>query len=405
MNINAIAEQLRMRAKVLHDIPMDDLIVFFDVVGAEWQRDEALQKQMPYVRSLASFLRRERVVPMLNEALRGDYHILDRFIGGRHAQPRGLAVHWLAGNAVLLGFYSLVLALLTKNVSIVKPSSRAYADFETLLARLREARAGAFSGGAMLDFVAVVHADRTEKETHTALSRVADARIAWGGSEAIEVIAGLPKAAHCEDIVFGPKYSFGIVDRASMARAKEIATKIALDVCTFDQFACSSPHTIFVEESGEAAAEAFAVFLGEALDFVGKKFIPKETGSVKKRLDILTRRATSAMRGDIVSASADTEWTVITSREPGFAPACGSRVLTVKPVPDLRDIIQYIDRGKQTLGMAVTQETEAKLLDELTRHGVDRCVPFGAMTLFDIPWDGMFAPDRLVRWVSVRQYI
>lgn len=401
MTIDAEAQKLKNLLPDLHAIPMDALIEFFDALAAHWCQDTAILARVGYVRPLAEFIRKDRLAPMLREALRGDYHVLDRVISGVHCQPRGLAVHWLAGNAALLGCYSLFQALLTKNVSLVKPSSRAHEDFEFLLDSMRSVQTPALTGEQVRSFVSVILADRTDREAHMALSRHADVRIAWGGEEAITAITELPKPVHCEDIIFGPKYSFGVVDAASMRDYEGIAKRIALDVCTFDQFACSSPHTIFVEEGSEVSLEQFAHSLADALAFVGKKFIKKEPPSAKKQMDILTMRAKYAMVGQII-ASSDTEWTVIMTDEPGLSPACGSRVVFVKSVPRLEDVAPFVSRRVQTLGMAVTSETRDRLIDPLTLHGIDRCVPFGTMTFFDSPWDGIYVVDRLVRWVNVK---
>ena len=35
-----------------------------------------------------------------------------------HAQPRGISCHWIAGNVDILGIFSVIQALITKNVSI-----------------------------------------------------------------------------------------------------------------------------------------------------------------------------------------------------------------------------------------------------------------------------------------------
>lgn len=399
--INTEAQRLKNLLPELHAIPVDALIEFFDALSAYWLEHPAIHSRIGYVRPLAEFIRKDRVIPMLTEAFRGDYHVLDRTVNGLYCQPRGLVVHWLAGNAALLGCYSLVQAFLTKNVSLVKPSSRAHEDFEFLLNSMRQVKTPSVSGEQMRSFVSVILVDRTEQQKHAALSLAADVRIAWGGEEAVQAITSLPKSVHCEDIIFGPKYSFGIVDVASMHEYESIAKKIALDVCTFDQFACSSPHTIFVEEGSDVTLRQFAQSLADALAFVGKKFIQKEAPGTKKQMDILTMRAKYAMIGDVI-ASDDTEWTVVITDEAGFSPACGSRVLWVKSVPRLDDVVPFVNRRVQTLGMAVTTATRDRLLDRLTLYGIDRCVPFGTMTLFDSPWDGMFVMDRLVRWVNVK---
>ena len=52
-----------------------------------------------------------------------------------------------------------------------------------------------------------------------------------------------------------------------------------------------------------------------------------------------------------------------------------------------------------TAGLAVDDRRHA-LADALTARGVERCPAIGAMRIYDVPWDGLFAMDRLVRWVS-----
>ena len=45
------------------------------------------------------------------------------------------------------------------------------------------------------------------------MSLAADARVVWGAREAIGAITALPRHEHCIDVVFGPKYSIGLIDR------------------------------------------------------------------------------------------------------------------------------------------------------------------------------------------------
>jgi len=42
----------------------------------------------------------------------------------------------------------------------------------------------------------------------------------------------------------------------------------------------------------------------------------------------------------------------------------------------------------------------AQLAEALARKGVSRLVRFGLMNVYDQPWDGLFACDRFVRWLS-----
>ncbi len=345
---------------------------------------------------------------MVNFALRGDYNILDRFIDLKqpkylyHCKPRGLAVHWLAGNVPLLGLYSLFQTLLTKNVSLVKASKRAYKEFLILVDSLNQVNTEKIKGSELLKTIAIVLIGRDEKETQKTISEAADIRIAWGGHDAIKAITGLPKTIFCEDIVFGPKYSYGVIDKFALPNYKSLTQRIAFDICTFDQYACSSPHTLFIEETDEIKAETVAAELAKNLAFVSSKMIPKEDNNPQKKMDILSLRAKYSMVGKIF-ASVDTDWTVICSTEEGLADACFSRVIHVKPISDLLQLKELNTHKMQTLGAAIDAPNREEIIAEITTFGVNRCPKFGDMTLYESPWDGFFALDRMVRWVSLHK--
>lgn len=406
-DMNNLISEVNSGQIYLRRIAIDDLLGYFDKLSKFWLTNKHMLSEQPYIKALAQFVSRNNLSKVLNVALRGNINVLDSFenlpvassSAYYHCQPRGLVVHWLAGNASLLGFYSLFQAMLTKNVSIVKPSSGAYEDFLGILVTLNQVSTPKIKGGDLLKTVIVVQVDRKNIAWQTELSKNADVRIVWGGKEAVEAIGSLPKKIYAEDIVLGPKYSLGIIDKKSLAEHKKIAAKLALDIATFDQYACSSPHTIFVEKGGKTTPEKFAAELAASLAYVGAKLIRKNPPDARKNLDIVTLRAKYGMIGNIWS-SLDTEWTVILSTEKGLGPACASRVIFVKPVDSVLEVANWIDRGKQTMGSALQSVTKKDILKQLTSKGIDRCVPYGRMTFFESPWDGMFIIDRLVRWVS-----
>src|SRR3989344_990466 len=406
-DVKGFISEIRSGQLILNKYKINDLLDYFQKLSRFWLTDNKILARQPHIKALAQFISRDNFEEILSTALRGNLKVLDSFenlpIGSSrlhyHCQPRGLVVHWLAGNAPLLGFYSLFQAMVTKNASIIKPSSRAYQDFIDILATMKKVNTVKVRGEDLLKSVAVVLVDRNDVVWQAELSKGADIRVAWGGKEAIESIISLPKKVHAEDIVLGPKYSFGIIDKESLIDYKKIVAKLSLDIATFDQYACSSPHTIFIEKGGNITPKEFAKELATSLEYVGKKLIKKGTVDPRKNLDILTLRAKYSMIGNIWSSS-DTEWTVILSEEKGLGPACASRVIFIKPVRSLKEITAFMDRGKQTIGTALKGPDRTSLLKEITMNGIDRCVPYGRMTFFESPLDGMFITDRLVRWVS-----
>ena len=76
---------------------------------------------------LPLWLRRANLQTLLRRSLRGKPEALDRFVRldekdsiAVRAQPRGLAVHWVAGNVPVLGMLSVVQSMLCKNANLGK---------------------------------------------------------------------------------------------------------------------------------------------------------------------------------------------------------------------------------------------------------------------------------------------
>ncbi|MFH1285811.1 MAG: acyl-CoA reductase [Candidatus Micrarchaeota archaeon] len=400
-----IFSRLNATREFIHAIPESELIAYFNELGKFYSTDKSAQAiGGAYLKSLADFMKRENLERMLSIALRNPC-ALDEFVDLGdpkllfHAQPRGIVVHWIAGNVPLLGFYSLLQALLTKNPCVIKASSRTSTQFVKLLESFARVSTSKVKGSELSKCIEVVVLER-ESALQEALSLNADARIAWGGKEAITSITSLKKQTHCEDIVFGPKYSYAVVDSASLKKnASSIAQRLAFDVSTFDQYACSSPHTVFVEANSSPSPLEFAKLLAEKLELISRAALPKSEAEPAKVTDILNIRAEYEFKGKVFG-SKDTTWTVLYSEEEGLAEACFSRVIFVRPLKKLEAISKFNDRRKQTVGLAVEKKRRLALADNASLRGVDRFPRLGEMTPFESPWDGMFAVDRLVRWVS-----
>ncbi len=322
------------------------------------------------------------------------------------AQPRGVVVHWVAGNVPVLGLLSLVQSMLCKNANVVKVSRRRPGSLPHLLAALADvaytnAQGETFNGRILTDTMAVVYADRQDQPAARELSRLADVRVAWGGREAVEAIINLPRRYGTEDIVFGPKLSFAIVAAERLAdqdTARRTAAAIAADACAFDQQGCNSPHTVFVERGGAIAPADFARVLGEAMDAESRRAPPEEVDPAAA-MNVFAVRTEYAMRGEAYH-SRDIQWAVVYSDDDkGLAEPCYLRTLFVRPVDDVFEVAAFCSSQTQTAGLAVDDRRHA-LADALTARGVERCPAVGAMRIYDVPWDGLFPMDRVVRWVS-----
>ena len=414
--LEAVVAALRASQQRLRAMAFDDLLGLCDAAARSWTQSE--HPLADFIRGnhlgfLPLWLRRANLQMLAQRSLRGRPEALDRFLPLEEkdpvlvrAQPRGVVVHWVAGNVPVLGLLSLVQAMLCKNANLVKVSHNRPGILPYLLAALSEvsytnARGEQFSGRELTDTMAVVYADRRDRAAAEELSRLADVRVAWGGREAVEAVVNLPRRYDTEDIVFGPKVSLAIVAAerlADQAAARRTAAAIAADACAFDQQGCNSPHTVFVERGGAVSPAEFARVLGEAMEAQCRRDSLEEVdpaGAMK----VLAVRTEYAMRGE-AHHSRDIQWAVLYSDEDkGLAEPCCLRTLFVRPVGDVFEVAAFCSSQTQTAGLAVDDRRRA-LADALTARGVQRCPTVGAMRIYDAPWDGLFAMDRLVRWVS-----
>jgi len=383
LDLDLTIKELRSRLDYMHDLEIDDLIDFFDKLASRFE-----------VKNIKDFFSKTNLKQRLKIALHGNYYALDKWVDLQdpellfHAQPRGLTVHWLAGNVPVLGLFSIFFALITKNVCLVKASLIGSEELAGYLNKIKDVETEKIKGRDLAKSIKAILINNDDKEMHQALSLAADVRIAWGGREAIKAITGLEKNIFSQDIIFGPKYSYALVDNWS----EKTARKLAVDVSVFDQYACSSPHTVFVKED----ALGFAKELAKQLQTVNRIMIPKGKIDPAKAAEIVSLRAEYEIKAQVFSSSS-TDWTVVYSQGPGLAKGCFSRVIFVKPIKDILEIKEYNDRQKQSLGISLENKNQ---LDSITRFGIDRCPDLGRMTFYESPWDGMFVFDRLVRWVT-----
>ncbi len=413
-NPDRLISELRAAQERLRAASVDDLIGLCDAAGREWTQPGNEVARMVgnfAIGFLPLWLRRGNLEPLVAQALRGDLGAADGFVPQapaslrkHRAQPRGLLVHWVAGNVPLLGMISVIQGLLTKNSNLVKVARQNAGILPYFLAafgkiRYRRPDGNEISGTLLTDAVRAIYAEHDDA-AGAALSALADVRVAWGGREAVEAIMNLPRRFGTEDIVFGPKTSFVVVGAEKLsgkAEARKAAMLVARDAVALGQRGCNSPHTIFVERGGTLTPGAFAAVLSEELGRAARQ-APSDVAP-QEAFQILSWRAEYDMRGQ-AWYSDGVRWSVFYSDEDrGLATPCYGRTLFVRPVDSIFDVAALCSVNTQTAGLAVG-DRRLQLAESLTARGIERCPEVGQMSLYEAPWDGMYPMDRMVRWVS-----
>ena len=401
----------------LDSYTVDELIGFMSEVSKLWLSDAGLSRFKHLGLSfLSNWLSSANLRSMADQALLGSRASLDEFCVDRFqtyrsmkSVPRGLVVHWLAGNVPLLGMLGLAQSIVTKNANILKAPGTNTGVLPLILNHIAKTDIKLGSGRTVYgrdicDSIAVIYYPRSDMASAVELSKLADLRLAWGGQEAIESVLQLPKAHTTEDVVFGPKLSYMAVGKESVGResnVRKLIKRVATDCSVFDQYACASPHTIFVERGGDLSPKEFAEILASEMERASIR-LPKEQTDAGTAGNITSARMLYEFTADLW-ASKDTTWTVLFDEHgaSGLVNPTYSRVITVRAIDDIMEAAEFAHNDIQTISLAMASERKIAFANRAALLGASRFPEIGRMTHFDSPWDGLMLMERLVRKVSL----
>lgn len=407
-----IIASLKVQQKWLNVQPVEAIIGLIGEVAKKWATDPKLLRIKDRgLLFLSSWCDEKHLRSVANIGLRGNLGYMDQFLpfsdSDKHylkANARGLVCHWLAGNVQILGMFALVQSIISKNVNLLKVSSRDDGVFTDILNEFKgvsytSAAGYTITGDDLLKTISVVYFSRFAGKLGEEMSKEADVRIAWGGRESVETVSNYPTRYDAETVIYGPKLSYSVIAKeelTSVQEAKKLARKVSVDVSVFDQTGCASPHNLYIEEGGVVSPEEFSDILGDSMTKTELQ-IPKPLMSPEQVSQIHSIRGVYDFKGT-VKGSETMSWTILLDDLDEIDKPVYSRVLFVHKVKNIMDSLKYIDENTQTIGIAAPIEKALEFATEATRRGVMRLPLIGRMLNFEMPWDGIFLFDRLVKW-------
>ena len=240
----------------------------------------------------------------------------------------------------------------------------------------------------------------------------ADCVTATGSDETLDKIrAKLP--GRTRFLGYGHRVSFGFVagEMLSGSRTAKVISATADDVVAWNQLGCLSPHVIYVQ-GGDVSAEQFGQLLADELAR-RETNEPRGEISAEESAAIASRRAIYEIRAAHSPettrhwfSQGSTAWTVIFEADARFQLSCLNRFIYVKPVSDLKALLESADavRGKvSTVGIAAPEEATPELAVQLARWGATRICPLGQMQNPPLTWrhDGRPPLGDLVTWTDL----
>lgn len=407
-----IINQLKESQKWLVEQPIDALIGLMGKVAQKWLIDP----QYAFLKDkgllfLTNWCSTSHLTQIAKQGLKGNLGYADTFChfdnSEKHllkANAHGLVCHWMAGNVQILGIFALVQCIMTKNVNLLKVAAKDNGVFSSLISAFEgvsytNENGYTIHGDDLVKTIAIVYFSRHAQKLGDLMSKSANVRIAWGGKEAVETVANYPSMIDCETVIFGPKLSFAVIAKEELNTeqdAKKLARKVAVDVCVFDQAGCASPHNLFIESGGNISPERFCEILAESFPKTEIQ-IPKPIVSLEQISAIHSIRGVYDFKGK-VWGSDSMSWSILYSEENELCKPVYSRVIMVHPVEHINDSLIHIEEYIQSIGIASPIEKAIDFANKATAKGVSRLPLIGRMLNFEMPWDGVFLIDRLVKW-------
>jgi len=358
---------------------------------------------VPGVAFLRLWLRRGTLEPILTrelgpDALHGEWR---RDGTARlRAFPVGVVGHWPAGNIEIQPLLSMTCSLLGGNACLVRVPAGLVEATRSILEKLLEAD----PDGSLSGRIFMAAFDHERMDLHRAMAESVDGAMIWGGAEAVSAIRALPFPPWARLAVFGPRLSVAAMDADIWTDERERRTwcqRMARDVWQFDQEACSSPQTLFLERRAGYDPGDFVRALKEAFA-EENRLHPRREMHPALASAICLKRATWILEDEGRQATfpARPDWTILLGASADIPAPLQGRTLYALEVENLLQPIEKFDGMVQTLGLAVKDPAkEDALALAAGHHGVDRVVKLGRMHVFGSPWDGTDLVRPMVRIV------
>lgn len=368
--------------------------------------DDPQLREIPGVAFLRLWLRRGTLEPILFRELGSDWLNGGWRRDGRArlgAFPLGVIGHWPAGNIEIQPVLSLTCALLGGNACLVRLPAGFIEVTRQIMAKLQEVD----RSGLVTERIFMASFDHFRKDMHEAMGRSVDGAMIWGGAESVLQVRALPFPHWARVVVFGPRLSAAAMDAETWSDRAERTSwcqRIARDVWQFDQQACSSPQTLFLEQCPGSTLNEFAEDLARTFD-------EENRVHPRKQIEPALASAISQARArwllaDVTNRAlfpASPDWTILMGAGTKMPEPTQGRTLTILLADDLLKVISGFDGTLQTLGLGIKDATKEGILAHAAAcHGVDRIVKLGRMHVFSSPWDGadlIRSTMRLVRHV------
>jgi len=357
-------------------------------------RKDSIAKQYADIVSLAFWCRRANILKLKQSFLDGEMHL-----------GRGLVFHITPSNVPVNFAFSYFFGILSGNSNIVRVPSKEFPQTKIICEAINKV----FENDKynLIKSSTLLISYEKDKEITDFYSSICDARIIWGGDQAIRSIRQSPIKEKAIEIPFADRYSIAVISsdeilKATEAELIEISNKFYNDTYLMDQNACSTPHMIvWMGENKETAKKRF----WEAVFEAAKKYDLEPI----KVVDKYTKLCEFAMDGNNIANITTFEnllFTIDIKQLPSdICKLRGSFGLFFQyDTENLNEIAPYItDKVQSLIYFGIQDEVLISFVMDNHLNGIDRIVPLGEALNIGVYWDGYDIVGMLRRHISFKR--
>ena len=415
---NIIARAMSKKVEI-QKTSIDDIILFLDSFSKLWKPESplfhealrGLQEEINFTPEtiketlsiLPNLLSKSTLIQRLNSEL-GDVKVLDSFSktpyfdGSVKAFPLGTLLHVSAGNVFLGCIDSLLMGFLTKNISLIKLSSKNQ-FFPLFFAKALQAHD---HNSILSDKFCLLSWKGGDIALEEFFKKSVNGIIAWGGEEMLSSYRkNLPPQVKLFE--YGPKISIQLLSLPSFQQNEltALASNIGRDICIFDQNACASPQNLFVQNG---------INLNDLISALKEALLhyPIRRGEINsdEAVEILKEKERAKYNfvlGEGTFAEGP-DFLIHAESAKQLRSSPLNRTLIIKSYSNLEDLIFQLKEFSfylQSCSYSLSTEEKNDYLNALAAIGMKRFSPIGTIMngMTGAPHDGRYGLRELVNFI------
>lgn len=368
-----------------------EVIAFLDELSSVLMKNKEV-RLYPDVATFAFFCRKSNIISLSK-----------RYEDNKLRLGRGTVFHIAPSNVPVNFAYSLVVGLLSGNSNIVRVPSKNFRQVELIENAINQI---AGNHPVIAKRVTLVRYERGGVETDI-YSAKADVRVIWGGDATIATIRQSSLPVRSFDITFADRYSLAVINASELPSEREQLNKLVEgfynDTYLFDQNACTAPHLVVWLGKEAVVLSAQERFWNAFYQYEKERYKFQPIMGVDK----LTAFYRQSIEGEVEKEQTtdNTLWRVTVKElsEDIDKFRCAGGYFSEFITEDLDEIATIINEKYQTLAyFGIDKNILMGFILKNRIKGIDRVVPIGKTTDFDLIWDGYDLIEKLSREITIQ---